>query len=528
MPGRLPIDRVGAAGRSSQDEAPARHFPRCGSFPVGRGAALRGEGTEVKPATPQASPEARALLEALYGLSGKYTLTGQHNYPNTKSRNSLFAARYTGKTPAIFSTDWGHAKAGDSDSYLARPDIVQEAIRQHQAGSLVTICWHAVPPTANEPVTFRPLPNSDPKALASVQGRLLDEQFKDVLTPGTALYEKWCAQVDEVAVFLKQLQDAHVPVLWRPYHEMNGDWFWWGARTGEFSTIALYRQLFDRLVNHHHLNNLIWVWSVDRPSRPGMEHAKYFPGIDYVDILALDVYGSDFAQSYYDGLVALSQGKPITLGEVGNPPSPEILSQQPRWIYYVTWAGMVRNTTRKQYEALFKDPRILNLEDPAYASAMAPYRQVCGLPPLHFEPAPVNFSGAWVLNEEKSVLGRMGAAAAPARLDVTQDGSALTIQSTRVTEFSDDQVTQEKLLLDGTESKSEFMNSPRVTTARMNATRDRILMESVVTFAWGPTGAKMTMKDTWQLLDGGSTLSIQRAVSSFRGEQNQTLIFDKR
>ena len=226
--------------------------------------AVGGEGAAVQPVTPNASPEVRAVLQMLHDISGKYTLTGQHNYPNTRSRNSEFAAKYIGKTPAIFASDWGFAKAGDTDSYLARPDIVQEAIRQYRRGSLVAICWHAVPPTADEPVTFRPLPGSDPNRLASVQGRLTDDQFKDVLTPGTALYQHWCAQVDAIAVFLKQLQDAHVPVLWRPYHEMNGDWFWWGGRTGEHGTIALYRQLFDRLVNHHHLNNLIWVWSMDR------------------------------------------------------------------------------------------------------------------------------------------------------------------------------------------------------------------------------------------------------------------------
>ena len=343
--------------------------------------AAGGDGAAVEPVTPNASPEVRAVLQMLHDISGKYTLTGQHNYPNTRSRNSEFAARYIGKTPAIFASDWGFAKPGDTDSYLARPDIVQEAIRQHQRGSLVAMCWHAVPPTADEPVTFRPLPGSDPNKLASVQGRLTDEQFKDLLTPGTPLYEHWCAQVDAIAVFLKQLQDAHVPVLWRPYHEMNGDWFWWGGRTGEYSTAALYRQIFDRLVNHHHLTNLIWVWSMDRVHNPQMEHAKYFPGIAYVDVLALDVYANDFAQSYYDSLVALSQGKPLALDEVGSPPPPEILQQQPRWVYYGIWSGMVRNTPRKQYDVVMHDPRILSLEDPAYASVMAPYRKACGLRP---------------------------------------------------------------------------------------------------------------------------------------------------
>ena len=127
-------------------------------------------------------------------------------------------------------------------SYLARPDIVKEAIRQHQLGSLVTICWHAVPPTADEPVTFRPdfSKPAKPESLASVQGQLLDQQFQDVLTPGTELYKRWEAQVDTIAFYLKKLRDAKVPVLWRPYHEMNGDWFWWGGRTGKYSTCLLY------------------------------------------------------------------------------------------------------------------------------------------------------------------------------------------------------------------------------------------------------------------------------------------------
>lgn len=160
----------------------------------------------IEPINPKATPEAKALLDLFYRISGKYTLTGQHNYPSSKDQNTRFAAKYIGKTPVIWSSDMGFAKAGDKDSYLSRPDIVKEAIRQHQKGSIITICWHAVPPTADEPVTFQPRRKMAPDSLASVQGRLLDEQFKDVLTPGTKLYKKWAAQVDSVAVYLKKLQ----------------------------------------------------------------------------------------------------------------------------------------------------------------------------------------------------------------------------------------------------------------------------------------------------------------------------------
>jgi len=169
----------------------------------------------ITPVTKNASPEARALLKFFYSISGEYLLTGQHNYPNVKGRNTKFAAEYIGKTPVIYSTDWGFAFDGNTDSYLARQDIVDEAILQNKLGYIITICWHAVPPTANEPVTFQPLPGADSTKLHSVQGRLLDQQFKDVLTPGTALYKHWCEQVDTIAVYLKKLQDAHVPIVWR-------------------------------------------------------------------------------------------------------------------------------------------------------------------------------------------------------------------------------------------------------------------------------------------------------------------------
>ena len=350
--------------------------------------AAGGDAAAVEPVTPNASPEVRALLQVLHDLSGHYTLTGQHNYPNTRSRNSEFAARYIGKTPAIFASDWGFAKTGDTDSYLARPDIVQEAIRQHQRGSLVAMCWHAVPPTADEPVTFRPLPGSDPNKLASVQGKLTDEQFKDLLTPGTPLYEHWCAQVDVIAGFLKQLQDAHVPVLWRPYHEMNGDWFWWAGRRGDRGTTVLYRQLFDRLANHHQLNNLVWVWSVDRPSKPERQFADFFPGRDYFDIAALDVYHSDFSQSYYDTLRHLAGRKPVALAEVGPPPTLDVLEKQPRWTWWMLWAEMVKTgpEENRAMRTLVDSPRSLSLEDPEYIQGIAQIRAASGLMPLPGSP----------------------------------------------------------------------------------------------------------------------------------------------
>jgi len=354
---------------------------------VGASAVLGSEGG-VKPVTPNASPEAVELLKFIYSISGKHTLTGQHNFPNTKDTYTQRAAQNWGKMPAVYGQDWGFAKEGNQDSYLARPDIVAECKRQHALGSIITICWHAVPPTADEPVTFMPprQPRGSepvPEKLASVQGKLTDGQLRDVLTPGTELHTRWCAQVDAVAGFLKQLQDARVPVLWRPYHEMNGDWFWWGGRRGEYSTARLYRQIFDRYVDHHKFNNLVWVWSVDRPEREDRQFADYYPGVEYYDIASLDVYG-EFKQSYYDGLLKVAAGKPLALAEVGRAPTIEILNAQPGWTWWMTWAGMGSGRRGgdgpNPMQVLVNDPRSWSLSDPDYRQAITPIRLACGLP----------------------------------------------------------------------------------------------------------------------------------------------------
>ena len=489
-------------------------------------ASLFGQSEMIKPVSPNASPEARALLQLIYNLSGKYTLAGQHNFPAAEDKNSQFAAGYTGKIPVIWSTDFGFSKEGDKDSYLKRWAMVEEAKRQNKMGSIITLCWHAVPPTASEPVTFQPLPGADPNALASVQGHLTDQQFQDILTPGTALNKKWMAQVDTIAFYLIQLQKAHIAVLWRPYHEMNGNWFWWGNRVGQYSTQALYRQIFERLVNYHKLNNLVWVWSVDRPTRAGMEFQNFYPGNKYLDILALDVYGSDFKQDYYDGLLALSQGKPVTLGEVGTPPAPEIMDKQPKWSYWIIWAGMVRTTPKKQFEALANDTRLLGLDDPAYINAANPFRSALGLPLLLLN-KPADFSGEWVLNEDKSSLGNQGSGNLPAKLKISQKENELDIKRSFTEEWQDDRITEEKMMLNGEESKSEFYGAPRITTASLSPNRDTLNVKSKVTFNRGGQTSEMTTTEVWGLQKHGKVLAIIQSSVSQQGERKITMIYDK-
>ncbi|MFN8206976.1 MAG: glycosyl hydrolase [Bacteroidales bacterium] len=479
----------------------------------------------ITPANPAMSPEAKALLELHYRISGKYILTGQHNYPVTRDRNSRFAAKFLDKTPVIWSSDFGFSKEGDKDSYLARPEIVKEAIRQHKKGSLITLCWHAVPPTANEPITFQPQGMFEPGKLASVQGRLLEEQYKDLLTPGTEIYKNWARQVDTIAVYLKQLQEAKVPVLWRPYHEMNGDWFWWGERVGKYSTADIYRQLFDRLVNIHHLNNLVWVWNVDRPGKPIRQFRNFYPGNDYLDILSLDVYGSDFNQAYYDSLLVLAKGKPLLFGEVGQPPLTPILDKQPLWTSWVIWAGMTRGMT-DEHIAMLKDPRVLGQEDPAWWKVAEPYRKACGLPllPLKDKYISAGFAGTWILDEgqtDKHIP-------APFLIKIDRDFGILYVKKYEEAEYGEDIITNEELWLDGTEMKSSTGNSTSLTKVIWNNSTGNLEKITSSTRKWGERSMELKSSEKWILKEGGKNLIIIQSMPDRQGnESTSTAVYSR-
>lgn len=226
--------------------------------------------------------------------------------------------------------------------------------------------------------------------------------------------------------------------------------------------------------------------------------------------------------------MALSNGKPIALGEVGNPPALDILDSQPRWGFWVTWAGMVRNTPKKQHKILVNDPRILSLDDPAYWEAIAPFREACGLPPLPVEDdKPVDFTGEWVFNEEESILDNFGVGNLPYKLGITQKGNDLAIQKTFIVEWGDDRVIEEKLTLDGKEIRTEFRNSPRITTASWSEDGDKLIIASKVTFTRGDRTFEMATNEVWSLQQRGKILSIEQTSTSFRGERKMTMIFDK-
>ena len=149
------------------------------------------------------------------------------------------------------------------------------------------------------------------------------------------------ADIEEIAKQLKKLKDADVPVLWRPLHEAEGAWFWWGAEGAE-PCKKLYRLLYDQLTNVYGLDNLIWVWTgYTYPTS-----SEWYPGDDVVDIIGYDKYNakdglpnlSSISSTFYSLVQSTNGQKMVAMSENDTIPSLEnLLNDKACWLYFCPW-----------------------------------------------------------------------------------------------------------------------------------------------------------------------------------------------
>ena len=153
--------------------------------------------------------------------------------------------------------------------------------------------------------------------------------------PTSPQYALLLRDIDAIAVPLRRLADANVPVLWRPLHEAEGGWFWWGAH-GPGPSVALWRLLHDRLTNYHGLHNLIWVYSATILGDP-----RWYPGDDVVDVVGVDAYPSDNRDALSQMWLhwsAVAAGKPLAVTEFGGVPDVgRMFRLGCPWLYFVSW-----------------------------------------------------------------------------------------------------------------------------------------------------------------------------------------------
>jgi mannan endo-1,4-beta-mannosidase len=248
----------------------------------------------------------------------------------------------------------------------------QFLINQWRLGSLVTISWHSP-----NPWTGREADDWD-------AGNWQPYNVRELITPGTTVNQRWMALLDDVAGGLQQLKQAGVVVIWRPFHEMNGGWFWWHQQT-QANFTALWRHMFDYFTTTKGLNNLLWAYSPNWVYDQWTEPATYFyPGANYVDIVSLDKYmsrGEDplALNQYkdYDDLVAT--GKPVGLLEFG--PSPpdgsgwqdpkydysklirDIKARYPKIVLFQAWEWIWRIGAHANASGLLNDPWVITRDE---------------------------------------------------------------------------------------------------------------------------------------------------------------------
>jgi mannan endo-1,4-beta-mannosidase len=294
-----------------------------------------------------------AVLAYLSGPARGRTISGQHNREPAAEPAKWTEKVHdiTGRYPGLWGGDLSFHSLAD------RPTVVAEAKRQWSAGSLVTLSWHMCPPLRPEPCGW--------DTPDGVWARLTDDQWHEVVTDGTPLNRAWRAQVDAVVPALLELQDAGVEVLWRPLHEMNDTWPWWGGRPGPVGSRRLYQLMHDHLVRYRGLANLIWVWNVTDQRLDQID--DFFPGADYVDVISIDIWQKEYpAREDYRAMQRIAAGAPIALGEVRKVPSPEVLEQQPGWAWFLTWAEeLVTSNTEAAVKATYDHRQVLNRDQVA-------------------------------------------------------------------------------------------------------------------------------------------------------------------
>lgn len=295
-------------------------------------------------------------LNYLYSIKGNTTLGGMHNrQPNSDpGRYSRQLNGIIGQWPALYSADFQFEPA----EIAARQTMINQIITEWNNGAVVQLMWHACNPAKSRPCYW------DSNGVLS---SMTNTEWNQLLTNGTAINNNWKAMMDEVAVYLQQLKNAGVEVLFRPLHEMNQGMFWWGGRPGSNGTAALYRLTRDYLQNTKGLNNLIWVWNLQDFSSLSSDLNNYDPGSAYWDILSLDMYWSDgqgYTTAKYNAMLNKAGNKPIAIGECEDLPSPNLLAQQPQWTFFMGWSELVfSGNTNAKIQDTYLSSRVRTLNE---------------------------------------------------------------------------------------------------------------------------------------------------------------------
>lgn len=187
----------------------------------------------------------------------------------------------TGDYPAVISFDLGGIELGNSNNLdkVYFDKIRKEIIAHYKRGGVVSLSWHA----------RNPLTGGDTWDVS-------DSTVVRSILPNGRCHIKFLSWLKKVSLFIKSLETVDgikIPVLFRPWHEHTGSWFWWGQ---DLCTQDEYKRLWKMTVDYLRKNevyNVLYVYSSGAEPQNDVQYIERYPGDDYIDILGFDTYQFD-------------------------------------------------------------------------------------------------------------------------------------------------------------------------------------------------------------------------------------------
>ncbi len=198
----------------------------------------------------------------------------------------------TGSLPAVYGWDFLNITTFQRNSWFTQyaADVRSRVIDAYKVGGVNTFAWHYWNPV------------SSVESVDGVGGKNASFYFDtepyqavDAILPGGAKHEVYKRSLDQIADFVASLKTADgtmIPIIFRPYHEFDGSWFWWGKNhTTGLQYVELYKFTVNYLKNTKNLHNILFAWSPDKNFTSEATYLNWYPGDDYVDIVGTDNYG---------------------------------------------------------------------------------------------------------------------------------------------------------------------------------------------------------------------------------------------
>ncbi|MCD7890845.1 MAG: glycoside hydrolase [Ruminococcus sp.] len=316
--------------------------------------------TQVTCCDHDATEEAQNLMSYLASVYGEHIISGQQEIymygPHDFEYEFEYIKELTGELPAIRGFDFlnqANILYGSDDGTTDR--MIDWAVNK---GGIVTASWHLTVPvdfTNYElGVTSVDWSNATYAVWNDNNEPATDFDTSNVIIEGTKEYEYYMACLEALASCIQELDDAGVPLIFRPLHEAEGSggetgsWFWWGQDGSEVYK-ELWKLTYTTLTETYDLHNIIWEWN----SYAYSTSEDWYPGDEYVDLIAYDKYNctdwstgsavlthndSAISSTFYTIMEKYDSKKMVAMSENDSIPTlANLIDEKAGWLYFCPW-----------------------------------------------------------------------------------------------------------------------------------------------------------------------------------------------